>query len=214
MLGAATQSLRTCVLRPSTIIGPGDTTSLPSFYNCIAKSETPYRLGPGDNLYDFTYVDNVADAHALAAEVLLSSESEHVSGEAFFITNGEPVPFRAFCLAVWAHFGHVPTYEVAIPEGFAWLMGCLAEAATWVTGSPTTLSRGSVRDASGMRYANIGKAARLLGYRPRVGLVEGLRRSCEVCDANPSSGRETNVLRLWQKAYKEQLGINRAASKP
>ena len=47
-------------------------------------------------------------------------------------------------------------------------------------GTPTTLSRGSVRDACSMRYASGEKARHILGYEARVGVEEGLRLSCQV----------------------------------
>ena len=47
-------------------------------------------------------------------------------------------------------------------------------------GKPYTISGGSVLDACGMRYVTGQKAAQLLGYKPRVGIEEGIRLSCEV----------------------------------
>ena len=47
-------------------------------------------------------------------------------------------------------------------------------------GTPTTLSRGSVKDACSMRYASGEKARHILGYEARVGIEEGLRLSCQV----------------------------------
>jgi hypothetical protein len=56
----------------------------------------------------------------------------------------------------------------------------LAEWKTFLMGTPTTLSRGSVKDACSMRYASGEKARRILGYEARVGIEEGLRVSCQV----------------------------------
>ncbi len=66
-----------------------------------------------------------------------------------------------------------------MPEGVAWWLGCGAELVSWVSGAESTLSRGIVDDACRDRYCCINKARRVLGYRPRVGLEEGIRRSCE-----------------------------------
>ena len=121
---------------------------------------------------------NAADAHVLAVENLLSSKT--AAGEAFFISNNEPLRFRDFCLAVWARFGHYPPFEVHIPEGLAYFVGYLGECVTWVTGKPITISRGSVKDACGTKYFDCGKAEMILGYRPRVGMEEGIRIACEI----------------------------------
>jgi sterol-4alpha-carboxylate 3-dehydrogenase (decarboxylating) len=179
VISASGDDIKTCALRPSVICGEGDNQLLPSIHACIAKGETPYIIGDGRNLWDVTYVGNIADAHVLAAENLLSTFT--AAGEAFFIQNNEPITFRDFSLAVWKHFGHIPPFEIVIPVSLAWLAGLLAEAFTWMSGSPTTLSRGSVRDACSVRYASGGKAGEILGYSPRIGIEEGIRLSCEVC---------------------------------
>jgi sterol-4alpha-carboxylate 3-dehydrogenase (decarboxylating) len=179
ILSASGDAIKTCVLRPSVICGEGDKQLVPAIHACIAKRETPYIIGNDYNLWDVTYVGNVADAHVLAAENLLTTTTT-AAGEAFFIQNNEPIAFRHFSLAVWKHFGHFPPFEVIIPISLAWFAGLLAECCTWLSGSATTISRGSVHDACSVRYASGAKAATILGYKPRVGLEEALRLSCEV----------------------------------
>ena len=178
MLSACDEKLATCALRPSVLFGQGDYQLIPSVYACIAKGETPFVVGDGENLWDVTYVANVADAHVLAVENLLSTRT--AAGEAIFVSNEEPITFRDFCLEVWKNFGHYPPYQVHIPMSLAYLVGYIAEGVTWITGTPTTLSRGSVFDACGTRYCSGEKARKILGYRPRVGIEEGIRISCLV----------------------------------
>lgn len=167
-----------CALRPATIIGPGDTGVISTMHACIAKGEMPYIVGSEDNLYDFVYISNVADAHVLALENLLCSQT--AAGQVFFVSNQEPIYFRDFMVAVWAQFGHYPPYKVRIPAVIAWLAGYVAEWVTFFTGTEATLSRGSVKDALGIRYSSNEKARQLLNYVPKVGLVEAVERSCEV----------------------------------
>ncbi|KAF1360155.1 C-3 sterol dehydrogenase/C-4 decarboxylase-like protein [Lizonia empirigonia] len=180
VLAANTQdrSFATCSLRPAPIFGPNDPTVIPAMHSCIAAYQTPFILGAAaTNLQDYVYVTNVADAHILAVSNLLNSQT--AAGEAFFITNGAPIPLRNLCLSIWREFGHVPSFEVNIPERVAWWMGLGAEIVGWVTGVEGTLSRGVVDDACRDRYVSIHKAMRVLGYRPKVGLDEGIKRSCE-----------------------------------
>ncbi|KAJ8611574.1 hypothetical protein MRB53_037877 [Persea americana] len=103
------------------------------------------------------------------------------AGLAINITNTTPIPFRAFQLAVWAEFGHVPPYNITLPRSIAWLAGAAAEVVGWVSGADTTLCRGSVEDAVGVRYADCKRARDVLGFVPRVGMEEGVRRACLVC---------------------------------
>lgn len=180
VLAANDEKFATCALRPSVIFGPGDGQLIPSLYSCIMKGETPYILGSGLNLWDVTYVTNVADAHVLAVENLLSSRT--AAGEAIFISNEQPIPFRDFCLAVWREFGHYPPFQVHIPRSIAAFAGVVADWMSWLTGIQTTLSNGSVNDACATRYCSGTKAREVLGYVPKVGLEEGIKRSCEVRD--------------------------------
>ncbi|KAL8975441.1 MAG: hypothetical protein Q9197_000339 [Variospora fuerteventurae] len=133
VLAASNDKLATCSLRPSVVFGPGDPQMIPSLYACIAKGETPFIIGEGLNMWDLTYVGNVADAHVLAVENLLSKRT--AAGQAIFISNEQPLPFRDFCLAVWKEFGHYPPFEVKIPETLATFAGFLAECTTWITGT-------------------------------------------------------------------------------
>lgn len=178
VLKASSSKMSTCALRPSVLCGPGDYQLVPAIHACIAKYETPFIIGTGQNLWDVTHVSNVADAHVLAVENLVTSAT--AAGEAFFIQNNEPITFRDFCLGVWAHFGHVPPFELRIPEELAYYAGLLCELVTWITGTTSTLSRGSVRDACAVRYASGLKAKEILGYEARIGMEDAIRFSCEV----------------------------------
>lgn len=178
VLAAQEPNFATCILRPSVIFGENDDQLIPSIHACIAKGETPFKIGSGLNLWDTDYVGNVADAHILALINLFGCQT--ASGEIFFIQNNQPVPFRDICLEVWKCFQHVPPYEIMIPESLGWIMGSLSELYSWLARKPTTLSRGSVMDACSTRYASGRKARRILGHQPKVGLEEGLRISCEV----------------------------------
>ncbi|KAB8229345.1 NAD(P)-binding protein [Aspergillus alliaceus] len=195
VLKESSDTMATCALRPSVLCGPGDYQLVPAIHACIAKGETPFIVGDGQNLWDVTYVTNVADAHVLAAENLMSSKT--AAGEVFFIQNNEPITFRDFCLAIWAHFGHIPPFEIRVPEALAYLVGLICEFLTWVFGTATTLSRGSVRDACSVRYASGEKAKRILGYQPRVGIEHGIRLSCE------EYARRMGIELPMQKAYKK-----------
>ncbi|KAF2405369.1 NAD(P)-binding protein, partial [Trichodelitschia bisporula] len=141
LLAANTPDFATCALRPSTLCGEGDYNLIPTILSCIPR-ETPFTLGSGLNLYDFTYAGNVADAHVLALHNLLTTRT--AAGLAIAITNGEPVPFRAFCLAVWREVGHYPLFEVMVPRAVGWFAGCVAEGVGWLAGKEGAVSRGSV----------------------------------------------------------------------
>ncbi|KAH8731511.1 C-3 sterol dehydrogenase/C-4 decarboxylase-like protein [Phaeosphaeriaceae sp. PMI808] len=180
VLSANTHDFVTCALRSAPIFGPHDPACIPIIYSSIAAGQTPFILGTGTNLQDFVYVTNVADAHVLATANLLNSQT--AAGEAMFITNGEPISLRDMCMAVWKEFGHVPRFQVVIPEGLAWWMGYAAEWTSWLTGTNSMFCRGVVSEGCRDRYVCIAKARGLLGFQPKISLGEGLRISCEVSD--------------------------------
>ncbi|KAH7073048.1 C-3 sterol dehydrogenase/C-4 decarboxylase-like protein [Paraphoma chrysanthemicola] len=177
VLAANTPTFSTCALRSAPILGPSDPSILPTIHSLIPSHQTPFILGPGTNLQDYVYIDNIAHAHILATSNLLNSQT--AAGLAIFITNGEPVTLRDMCLAIWRNFGHVPKWEVRVPENVAWWVGYAMEWTHWATGIEGSLSRGVVSDGCRDRYASIALARRVLGYKVRVGLEEGIRRSCE-----------------------------------
>lgn len=58
-----------------------------------------------------------------------------MAGEAFFITNGEPIPFWSFARALWhAYNGHVPAWRIQIPESAGMMLAECAEFVGWLRG--------------------------------------------------------------------------------
>lgn len=190
VLSSNRPSFKTCALRSAPIFGPHDPVTIPTIHGCIAKGETPFILGSGMNLQDYVYVTNVADAHILAIQNLRCSGT--AAGEAFFITNGEPVTVRDLCLAIWKEFDHFPRWELTIPEKPAWWLGWGIEWVSWMVGTEATFSRGIILDATKNRYVSIAKARRLLGYEPRVSLPDALKTSCQVSVYSASFSQETH----------------------
>ncbi|KAE8227545.1 hypothetical protein CF319_g49 [Tilletia indica] len=63
-------ALLTVALRPAGIFGPNDRQALPGFFEVLRTRRTNFQIGKNENLFDWTYVDNVAHAHLLAADKL------------------------------------------------------------------------------------------------------------------------------------------------
>ena len=99
----------TCAIRPAGIYGEKDTTvtyKILEHGSQASQTVLKMQLGDNDNLFDFTYVGNIAYAHMLAGHRLLATydrydaghgallEHERVDGEAFNITNGDAFRWR------------------------------------------------------------------------------------------------------------------------
>jgi sterol-4alpha-carboxylate 3-dehydrogenase (decarboxylating) len=52
------------------IFGPGDNQFWPSLIKVAQEGKSKFQIGDGKNLFDFTFVDNVAYAHILASDKL------------------------------------------------------------------------------------------------------------------------------------------------
>jgi sterol-4alpha-carboxylate 3-dehydrogenase (decarboxylating) len=196
--------LLTTAIRPSAIFGEGDVQLAASLYRTYRRGQTAFQLGANDNLFDFTYVANVAHAHLLAAKALAITHrllgptpaaddgpaaAEKVDGEAFTVTNGTPVYFWDFARYAWklAGDGREPqTGVVVIPRAVGLPLATLVEWAFWAAsgfglgaggGRAPSLTRRVVTYSCMTRTYCVAKAERRLGYAPIVGLEDGLRRT-------------------------------------
>ena len=193
--------LLTCSLRPCTAVGEADTVCLGKMLPNAVAGRTRFQMGEGKNVYDFMYVGNLADAHILAARRLLSAWGQpppppsspegkqeeknngRVDGECFNITNDERVLFWDFARKVSAAAGHpvAPQDIKVIPVWIGLLMGWVSEWVVWLRsfGNPEAqpnMSLEGCRLSTIHRTLNMEKAKRVLGYRPRVSLDEGIER--------------------------------------
>ncbi|KAJ8112515.1 hypothetical protein ONZ43_g5379 [Nemania bipapillata] len=182
--------LRTAVIRPSAIIGEGDLMIVPRLIDIYREGKVYFQLGQNKNLFDFTYVQNVAHGHLLAAEALLAcstsgvdNDGKGVDGECFFITNGAPILFWDFARAVWVQAGCA--YDIrrvwVLSRFVAMILAFLSEVFFALIGKPATFNRQRVSFSCMTRYYDISKAKARLGYEPLVSLDEGIQRSVKWC---------------------------------
>jgi sterol-4alpha-carboxylate 3-dehydrogenase (decarboxylating) len=182
-------------------MGEGDIQVLPKMVTAYHKGQTKFQVGANNNLFDFTYVGNVAHGHLLAVLALLHThkmlptvplDHEKVDGEAFFITNGQPVYFWDFARAVWHEAGdRLPLSSVwHLGQDFAFLIGAILEWLFWVLGKTPNLTRQQVRYSTMTKYHSIDKAKRRLGYAPIVSLEEGVKRGVQYILAQEKTASE------------------------
>lgn len=179
----------TVALRPAGIFGEGDMQFTPNLLQALAKGQTKFQLGENDNLFDCTYVGNVAFAHILAAVALMDTHAlgstqpldhERVDGEVFFITNGEPVYFWDFVRSVWRAGGDRTEVEKVwvIGGDMGLRLASLVEWGFWLAGGRVpNLTRQKVKYSIMTRYYCIDKARARLGYAPKWGMEEAVRRT-------------------------------------
>uniref|UniRef100_J3MZ81 Reticulon-like protein n=1 Tax=Oryza brachyantha TaxID=4533 RepID=J3MZ81_ORYBR len=171
--------MRTCVLRPSNMFGPGDS-SLVRFIAGYARSPLgKFAVGSGANMCDFTYVENVAHANICAEQALCKNPSS-VAGKAFFVTNDEPIETWEFLSGLMEAMGfqrprfNLPTKILSSAALFSNMM--YHKLGLQILSSPL-LHPDTVCFLSRTRTLRISKARRLLGYYPIVSLEDGIMRT-------------------------------------
>ncbi|KAG7539627.1 hypothetical protein FFLO_03426 [Filobasidium floriforme] len=294
VLAANGAELQTCALRPAGIFGEGDRQLLTGLQQVMRNGQTKFQIGTNENLFDWTYVGNVAHAHLLASDrlgrvvspyeftfplsennktvgdyrvptsearplgpirqpteeekradekfrqkkrlddeddndlqpvlrtrmdqfakatdpeytseqdkqaavaMLKSSEKTEgesgavgimttpidpelrVAGQAYFITNSEPLYFWDFNRAVWYHgMNHIAPYHIKMPPVIGLALAALAEGWSWLMGKEAGFTRFRVNFATQKRYFNIERSRRLLGYEPIWGVEEALGKTLE-----------------------------------
>ncbi len=178
VLAENSPELATVAIRPHVIFGPGDVRLLPAILQRARAGKLKFEVGPGTHLSDFTYIDNLTDALLLAADRL--APQSPIAGQAYFVTNGEPMGFFAFIKQILAKL-ELPPIRGRVPFALAYGVAAIAEA--WDTLKGGTLhaedgmSRFAIRYLCTHHYFDISKAKRDLGYKPKVSLAEGIERT-------------------------------------
>jgi nucleoside-diphosphate-sugar epimerase len=161
------EGFETVVLRPRFVWGKDDTTLLPGMLEAVESGKWAW-IGGGENVTDTAHIGNVVQGLVLAAE-------KGHPGEAYFVTDGEPVVFREFVTALLRTQG-VDAPDRNLPGWVATPLARLAETA-WklmpLSGEPP-MTRFRAWILTQECTIDISKATRELGYEPIVSHEQGL----------------------------------------
>ena len=165
------RGLRTTILRPAAIYGPGDPERFFLIFKRVAGGTFPM-FGSGRTLYHPLYIDNLVDAFILAME------EGRGDGEAYLIADEQYLEIEDLVRRVGKALG----VDVKIPHYPVWpvvVAGHVVEKACKPFGINPPIFPRRVDWYRQNRAFRIDKARRDLGYQPRVGIDEGLRRTAE-----------------------------------
>ncbi len=179
--------MATCALRPHVVFGPGDNRFMPTLLAKGRNGQLRVQIGRGVWLSDYTYVTNMTDAVLLADEALAKDGlSSIAAGQAYFITNGEPMPFWDFIRKVAARLGFPPVKYTA-PKSLVYAIAAVKEGIDTLKGGTLNaedgLTRFAIRYMCTHHYFSIEKARRELGYTPAVSVEEGIELTCQHLEA-------------------------------
>jgi len=174
VLNANSLSLKTCAIRPHLVWGPGDPHLIPRLID-RGKKGLLKQVGTGKNLVDISYIDNVADAHILAAENL--NKNGPACGQAYFISQGEPVNLWTWINDLFARLG-VPPVAKQVGFGTAYIAGGIMEGMGLLAGKKDepAMTRFLAEQLAKSHWFSIDKARQDLGYTPGISTPEGLDR--------------------------------------
>ncbi|PKA53578.1 3beta-hydroxysteroid-dehydrogenase/decarboxylase isoform 1 [Apostasia shenzhenica] len=176
--------LLTCCIRPSSIFGPGDRLLVPSLVSAARAGKSKYIIGDGNNMYDFTFVENVAYAHVCAERTLAAggSDAARAAGQAYFITNMEPIKFWEFVSLILVGLGYErPKIKISasIMMPIAQLVELTYKLFSQYGMSVPQLTPSRIRLLSCERTFSSAKAKDQIGYEPIVSLKDGLKKTIE-----------------------------------
>lgn len=173
------------VIRPTWIYGPRDFTILPRL---LEHFEGPLAcwVGRKDPSADPIFVTDVADAAILAAT------KENAIGEAFNIAPEPEISLRQFLGALFKELD-IREPKLTVPLRAANAITFVCENWARLIGQKTApeMTRAGIACITVDQHVNPAKAIRELGWRPRVSLEEGARRTAEWLKAERAQSKTT-----------------------
>ncbi len=167
VLAANGERFETVVVRPRFVWGRGDTTLLPVIVEMVRTGRFAW-IGGGRQRTSTTHVENTVEGLVLGA-------NRGRPGNAYFVTDGEPVVFREFVGRLLATQG-VDAPTRSIPSPVAAVLATVGETA-WrllpLPGRPP-LTRFAYWVSAQECTIRIDKAREQLGYQPPKSIEDGL----------------------------------------
>lgn len=156
------------VVRPSGVHGPGDKRFLKVFK--LIKEGKLVMIGKGDKWYHLTYIDDLIQGYVLCAT------KKKAIGQVYIFANEEPVTIQEFAhLVAKIVKGRPPRMNVPVLP--VYLVAAILEAICTPLRIKPFISPRRLDPFRNNRIFSISKAKKELGFKPKVGLEEGLKRT-------------------------------------
>lgn len=163
--------LKATILRPTAIYGPGD----PERFFMIfrkARQGTFQMFGSGRTFYHPVYIDNLVDAFVLAMDPNKGNGETYLIADEEYVTIKELVTRVAKAMGTTVTIRHFPLWPLLV------VAHVVEKACKPFHITPPIFPRRADWFRQ-VRAFRIDKARRELGYNPRIGLDEGLRRTAQ-----------------------------------
>lgn len=172
--GLKKEGFHTCAIRPHLVWGPGDPHLVPRLLERGRRQQFK-KVGDCTNMVDISYVENVAEAHLLAADNLETSKT--ASGKAYFISQGTPVNLWQWIDELFREMD-IPEIKSRVPFCLAYGVGAVLEGiySLFEKHEEPEMTRFLAEQLAKSHYFSIEQARKDLGYSPRVSTEEGMKR--------------------------------------
>ena len=167
---AADTDLEVVVARPTGIYGPGDRRLLKLFRGVARRRFVV--LGDGGIFYHLTYIDDLVEGFRLCGE------EPAAAGRTYILAGGEVTTLNDLITLIAREAGVDPP-RLHLPVWPFWMAGAACEAVCAPFGLEPPIYRRRVDFFTKSRAFDISRARQELGYAPRVGLREGVRRTLD-----------------------------------
>lgn len=162
-------ALEYTILRPTAIYGPGDPGRFLMIYKRAKSGKFPM-FGSGKTYYHPVYIDNLVDAFVLAAKPGAGRSQAYLIADEEFFSIQELVRRVGKAIGVNVSIPHYPIWPLIIA-------GHVCEKLCKPFGIEPPIFPRRVDWFRQVRAFRIDKAKRELGYVPRIGIDEGLKRT-------------------------------------
>lgn len=172
----ADRGMEYTILRPTAIYGPGDPGRFLMIYKRVKKGRFPM-FGRGETFYHPLYIDNLVDAFLLTMQPGVGASEAYIIGDESYYSIEELVKRVGKAINVDVSIPHFPIWPLIIA-------GHVCEKLCRLIGVTPPIFPRRVDWFRQVRAFKIDKAKKDLGYQPRVGIDEGLRRTGEWYEQN------------------------------
>ncbi len=167
----AAKGLKSVIIRPTAIYGPGDPGRFLYLFR-FAKKKKFYMFGDGKAFYHPVYIDNLNDGFYAAWKSDKTQAEAYLIGDGQYFTIKELVKKIGGSIGIKIKFIHLPFFPL-------YIAACLCEFICMPFKIPPPLFRRRVDWFRQNRAFKIDKAKQELNYNPRIGIEEGLKRTAE-----------------------------------
>ncbi len=158
------------IARPTGIYGPGDRRLLKLFRGVARRRWIT--LGAGEIYYHLTFIDDLVEGFRLCGT------HPAAANRTYILAGGEVTTLNAL-VALVAEGAGVPAPTRHLPVWPIWMAGAACETICAPLGIEPPLYRRRVDFFTKSRAFDITRAKTEIGFAPRVGLREGIRRSLD-----------------------------------